>query len=150
MKSEIKIREFKKTDKFFVLNLLELNTPKYFSPEEEKDLIYYLDEEIEQYYVVEYKNKIIGCGGINCSKDFKIGKISWDIFHPSYQNKGIGRLLLNFRIEKLKSLKKVQTISVRTSQLVYKFYEKCGFEIIGIKKDYWAKGLDLYDMEFRK
>ena len=140
------IRKYNEADKEKVISLLRLNTPKYFSPVEEKDLIFYIENEIEQYFVVEYENKIIGCGGFNFSEDLTVGKISWDIFHPDYQGKGIGSLLLNFRIEKLKELVSLQTISVRTSQLAYKFYEKNGFELKEIIKDYWAEGFDMYRM----
>ena len=42
----------------------------------------------------------------------------------------------------------VKTITVRTSQLVYKYYEKFGFQTKEIIKDFWAKGYDLYRMEY--
>jgi len=35
--------------------------------------------------------------------------------------------LLKYRIEKIKSINGIQKITVRTSQLAYKFYEKQGF-----------------------
>ncbi len=54
------IREYKNSDKEVVLNLLRLNTPKYFSPDEEKDLIYYLENEIDYYFVLEINNQIVG------------------------------------------------------------------------------------------
>jgi ribosomal-protein-alanine N-acetyltransferase len=149
MTSNIKIRAYSKTDKPDVLELLKLNTPEFFSEEEEKDLVYYLENEIEQYFVVEHDQTIIGCGGINFAENHTVGKISWDILHPEYQGKGVGSLLLNHRIEILKSIKSIETISVRTSQLVYKFYEKLGFELIEVTKDYWAKGFDLYGMKYK-
>jgi len=64
MKYKVLIKEYKNSDKVEVVNLLKLNTPAYFSPEEKKGLIYYLDNEIEKYYVIEVDNRIIGCGGI--------------------------------------------------------------------------------------
>lgn len=150
MKSKIKIREYHSKDRNQILNLLKLNTPKYFAPKEENDLIYYLDNEIELYYVVETDNIIVGCGGINFEEYKTIGKISWDIFHPEYQGKSLGSLLVKYRIEKLNSIETIKAITVRTSQLAFKFYKKQGFGLLEIVKDYWAKGLDLYKMEYEQ
>lgn len=142
------IRAYKPEDQASVLQLLRLNTPEYFAPEEEKDLVYYLDNEMEHYYVLEYNGMLVGCGGINFSQDQSLGKISWDIFHPSYQGKGLGSRLLKFRIGQLKALGHIKTISVRTSQVAYRFYEKQGFRLVETVKDYWADGFDLYRMEY--
>ena len=127
MKDELTIRPYINSDKAVLLNILKLNTPKYFSPEEEVDLVYYLDNEIEYYYVIEINNQVVGGGGINFTEDKMTGKISWDLISPDFQGKSIGSALLNYRIERLKEFKDVQQIIVRTSQLVYKFYEKLGF-----------------------
>lgn len=145
----ITIREYELTDKSAVMNLIRLNTPRYFTPEEEADLSRYLDSERELYYVLLFNEKIVGCGGINFADHKTTGRISWDIFHPQYQGKSLGTQLLKYRIGKLKSLGGVQKITVRTSQVAYKFYEKQGFELIEIKKDYWAKGFDMYRMEYK-
>jgi N-acetylglutamate synthase-like GNAT family acetyltransferase len=48
-----------------VIELLRSNTPTFFAPAEEKDLIAYLDKEIEDYFVVEENSKIIAAAGIN-------------------------------------------------------------------------------------
>ena len=150
MNNEQLIRDYKNADKKAVLNLLKLNTPNYFSPEEKKDLIYFLEKEIEYYFVIEIDKQIVGCGGFNFSGDKTTGKISWDILHPDFQGKSLGTLLLNYRIEKLKEFKELEKIIVRTTQLVYKFYEKSGFKLIEVSEDYWAKGFHLYKMEYGK
>jgi ribosomal-protein-alanine N-acetyltransferase len=144
------IRNYKNEDKGNVLALFRLNVPTYFSPEEEKGLIYYLDHEIEKYFVLEVKNKIIGCGGINFAENKAIGKISWDFMHPDYHGQGFGTMLLKHRLDILKEMKGLNKIMVRTSQLAYQFYEKSGFEVVEKIKDYWAKGFDLYTMEYRR
>ncbi len=135
MNNSITIREYKSIDKSSVMNLIRLNTPEYFAPEEENDFSNYLDNEKELYYVLLFNEKIVGCGGINFAENKTIGKISWDILHPEYQGKSLGTRLLEYRIEKLESIKSVQKITVRTSQIAYQFYEKQGFElkIIGLK-----------------
>lgn len=150
MQTAVVIREYDERDKGAVIELLKLNTPQYFAPEEEADLIHYLDHEIDHYFVLEYNGAVVGCGGINFSEDGATGKISWDILHPSYQGKGLGSILLNYRIKKLQSFRQIQNISVRTSQMVYKFYEKNGFELKEVIRDYWAEGFDLYQMEYTK
>lgn len=109
---------------------------------------HYLAHEIEHYYVVSYNGAVVGCGGFNFSKDKSVGIISWDILHPDYQGKGLGSKLLNFRVARLRELAHIQAISVRTSQLVYRFYEKLGFKLLEVVKDYWAPGYDMYRMEY--
>ena len=144
------IREYETNDKNEVIKLIKLNTPKYFAVNEEKDLNKYLETERELYYVLLYDQKIVGCGGINFTDNNTTGKISWDILHPDYQGKYLGTKLLQHRLEKLNSIDGICKIIVRTSQITYKFYEKQGFEIFEIKKDYWAEGFDMYNMEFKR
>ena len=141
------IRPYEKSDKEDVINLFRLNTPIYFSTEEEADLIYFLENEREQYYVVSINKEIVGCGGYNFSEDKSTGIICWDIVHPNFQGKSIGRSLLNHRITQIKNVKSIHKITVRTSQLVYPFYEKHGFGLVEIVPDYWSKGFDLYQMD---
>lgn len=143
----ISIRKYNKPDRENVLALLRLNIPRYFAPEEEKDLIDYLQHESENYYVMEVNGKMVGCGGFNISDDDTVGKISWDFFHPEQQGKGLGTALVRFRIEKIKEYPGVKTLSVRTSQLAYKFYERLGFEVKETVPDYWATGFDMVRME---
>lgn len=150
MKEEVQIREYKPEDQQVVLGLLRLNTPDYFAAEEEKDLVHYLDREIEQYFVVEVNNEVVGCGGINFAEDGTSGKISWDILHPGFQGKGIGTLLLKHRLDVLKGNELIKKITVRTSQVAYQFYEKSGFEVTEQVKDYWAEGFDLYNMVYKE
>ena len=145
----ITIREYQSTDKYALIDLIRLNTPKYFAINEEADLNEYLDTKRELYYVLLFDKKIVGCGGINFADNKTIGKISWDILHPQYQGKSLGTQLLKHRIEILKSISSIQKITVRTSQLAYKFYEKRGFVLNEIKRDFWAKGFDMYYMEYK-
>lgn len=142
------IRAYVSADKPALLKILELNVPKYFAESELKDFENYLKNEIEQYFVVELNAKLIGAGGINFDKNKIIGKISWDFIHPEYQSRGIGKKLLQHRMELLKSME-IKRIAVRTSQLAYKFYEKNGFVLQEVTKDYWANGFDLYKMIYK-
>ena len=113
-----------------------------------EDLSTYLDKEVELYYVLLVDGKIVGCGGINFAENKTIGRISWDMIHPAFQGKSLGKKLLKHRLEVLRSIPTVQKITVRTSQVAYKFYEKQGFVLNEIKKNYWAEGFDMYNMAY--
>jgi len=141
------IRKYQEKDKNALIQLLRLNTPAYFAHEEEKDFVFYLENFVENHYVLEIKHEIVACGGFNFSEDLSFGKISWDIVHPDFQGKGLGSKLLAYRIAKLREYETVKMISVRTSQLVFRFYEKFGFNLKEIAQDYWAEGFDMYRME---
>lgn len=146
MRTNQKIIVYSVFHKVPILELFHLNSPKYFAPYEEKDLLHYLEQEREDYFVIEVDSEIVGCGGINYSEDKKIAKISWDIMHPDFHGKGLGSELLRFRLEKIKGNKTVEQIIVRTSQLAFRFYEKNGFKLVEIQENYWAEGFDLYLM----
>lgn len=140
------IRPYLPDDHGTILELLRLNTPKYFDESEEAGLVDYLGNYAQNHFVVEDDGVIIGCGGYNISPDGSNGVLSWDIFHPAAQGKGTGSALAKFRIERMKQAG-VPNIGVRTSQHACKFYEKMGFTLKEVVEDYWAPGFDLYDME---
>lgn len=141
------IRKYQTKDAASVLNLLTENTPEYFDTSEEKDFENYLKNEVEDYFVYEQNEKIIGAAGINYFPEEKIARLSWDIIAPSCHGKGIGKLLVEYRINLLINNPNIDSIVVRTSQMANQFYKKMGFEIEMIEKDFWAKNFDLYQMK---
>jgi ribosomal-protein-alanine N-acetyltransferase len=141
------IREYISSDKKLVIELLRLNTPKYFAPEEEIDFIHYLENEIDFYYVIELENEIVGCGGINFRNE-TTGVISWGIIHPKYQKMKLGSKLLKHRICELQKFTNIDRITVRTTQLVFPFFEKNGFKTVQIVDNYWSLGFHLYEMDY--
>ncbi len=140
------IREFTKADATEVIGVLQRNIPAYFDASEEADFIVYLNQELERYFVAIANSTIVGAGGINFFRHEKTARLSWDFVHPDFHGMGIGRKLAQHRIELIRQDISVETIVVRTTQLVYPFYQKMGFMLQKIQKDYWAKGFDLYHM----
>lgn len=141
------IRAYTETDKSEVIQLFRLNTPRYFDASEGKDFKYYLDQELDDYFVYESDGQILGSGGLNYSLQEKSACLSWGMVDPHYHGQGIGRELTQFRINHLLNISNVEEVIVRTSQHVYRFYEKMGFNLEVIKKDFWAQGFDLYQMK---
>ncbi len=141
------IRSYKITDKPSLIEIFQLNTPEYFYPHEQKDLEEFLAEHADTFFVVEIGNKIVGSGGYHFPENKSAARISWYMFHPEFRGKGLGRKQVEFSLEEIRKEKSVKTISVWTSNLAYRFYEKFGFINQEIKKDFWGPGMDLYRME---
>lgn len=140
------IKAYQNLDQKKLLQLLRLNTPQYFDPAEEKDFIEYLEKDSDHYFVFENNNELIGCGGINYFHEESLARIAWDMVHPNHHGKGVGKQLVQFRINEIKKKTGIDKIVVRTSQFTFQFYQKMGFELEKIEKDFWAKGFDLYQM----
>lgn len=140
------IREYDNADKEQLLDLIAVNTPRYFAHSEMKDFEDYLQNHREQYFVIEVEERIVGSGGINFSPREKEAVLSWDIIHPDYQNQGLGKALTQRRMDEISQRSSFDSIRVRTSQLTYQFYEKMGFVLNNVQENYWAEGIDLYDM----
>ena len=141
------IRKYRKEDKLKIIKLLRENTPEFFDPSEEELFENYLDNKIEDSFVYEKDSKIIGAGGINYFSEQKTARISWDMVHPNSQRSGVGKKITQYRINHLSKNQEIKLIIVRTTQLVYRFYEKMGFALDKIEKDFWAKNFDLYQMK---
>lgn len=141
------IRPYHPSDKIQLIALLHLNIPRYFALSETADFSHYLDHHAETYFVIEEAQQIVGCGGINYFPQEATARISWDIVHPDYHGKGLGRALILYRIDEIKKHPTMKIIVVRTTQLAYQFYGKMGFELERTTKDFWAPGFDLYLMK---
>lgn len=141
------IRPYQAQDKLKLIEIIQLNTPEYFSIEEEADFLEYLEQHREDYFVIEVEGVIAGCGGVNYFEAEGIARFSWQMLHPDFHGKRLGTQLSLHRIETIKKNPKIKRIVVRTTQLVYPFYEKLGFVFTKREKDYWAKGFDLYQLE---
>ncbi|MCA5005516.1 GNAT family N-acetyltransferase [Sphingobacterium bovistauri] len=150
MNSAIVIRKYKPEDYTQLLQILKNNTPQFFAETEIEDYKYYLDHELQDYFVAVLEDNIIAGAGINYDKEKQLAKISWDIVDVGFHKQGIGTLLLNHRLEIITHRKNIKSIIVRTSQHAHSFYEKNGFKLLETHKNYWAEGFDMYKMIYSK
>lgn len=141
------IRPYDPKDQEKLLAIFKLNTPKYFHKTEIEDFKTYLSENGNSYLTIEENNKILGGTGYFVNQKDKSGQITWIFFHPDYAGQGYGRQVVEFCLNALRKDKRVEKFTVRTSQLANGFFEKFGYRTTRVEKDYWGKGLDLYEME---
>jgi ribosomal-protein-alanine N-acetyltransferase len=139
------IRPYQPSDYDSIIQLFLLNTPRYFCPHEQQDLEAFLKEEVEAHFVAEENGQVIACGGHAIENNE--GWLAWYIVHPKWHGKGIGAQIANNSLQIIRATPGLDKIVVRTSQLVYPFYEKLGFKLISTQDNYWGEGMHLYHME---
>ncbi len=127
--------------------VFQANVPGFFDPKEAQLFSQYLDRHPDTYWTMKLEDRIVGGVGHYFDEKDKTGQITWIFFHPEYSGRGLGKQAMEHCLEILESNPKLEKMVVRTSQLVYRFFEKFGFALQYTEKDYWAPGLDLYYME---
>ncbi len=143
----LNIRPYHHSDQKELLEIFNFNVPKHFAPHEVAEFIGYLEIKSKTYLTIEFENKIIGGVGYEMRASDKSGRINWIFLHPDFSNKGYGKKAVEYCLAILKADPAVDILIVRTYQLAYQFFEKLGYGLIKIEKDYWAPGFDLYLME---
>jgi ribosomal-protein-alanine N-acetyltransferase len=154
------IRPYSATDKTDCLEAFKSNMPEYFAPAELPDFESWLDQQAEppagdetkskeQYYVAERAGKVIGCGGYYIDLTTQKAIMTWGMVLRSLHRQGIGKQLFEYRIALIKSISPGCIIVLDTSQHAYPFFQKLGFTITKITRDFYAKGIDRYDMELK-
>lgn len=139
IKEDIKIRLIKEEDADEVAKLIKLN----FITINIKDYnIEYIKEHIEKttkefiinraswthFYVLEYKDIIVGCGAIGPYWDSITESALFNIFiHPKYHKRGLGRLIIK-TLENDEYYKRAKRIEIASSITGINFYKKFGYK----------------------
>lgn len=139
------IRKYSTADENKCIDVFISNCPKYFKFEEADDFKKWL-RKFSNHYVLEKDGEIIGYGGFYIVEEKNHAGLAWGMINRNYHKKGYGKKLLEFRIKKIKELKKKIEIKINTSQHSYGFFLKFGFKVNNIAKDYYGQGLDKYEM----
>ena len=144
------IRPYKTQDKERLLEIFKLNIPKYFGHHEIDEFDKYLVQKGDTYIILEINGEIVGGTGYEIFEGKKSGSINWIFFHPDHSGKGLGSKMVRYCLKRIAENKFVEKFTVRTSQFASDFFQKFGYHLLRIEKEYWAPGLDLYEMEMDK
>ncbi len=66
--------------------------------------------------------------------------------HNQFHKMGFGTHLLQYRLKHINKKYPAKHITLDTTQKTYKFYERFKFKVDKITRNFYAKGLDRYDM----
>ncbi len=140
------LRPYHFYDRKRLLEIFRKNVPDFFAAAEEHTFLHYLEQFATTYFVIENKHRIIGAGGYHFTDDPDTARLSWQFVDPAFHRMGFGRELTAYLLRKVSTHQSIRFVTVWTSQHAYGFYEKFGFRVEKIKKNYWGKDLDLYVM----
>ena len=131
--------------------------PLYFTQQEAEQFEQWLDHfrtkdenSVDCYYVLEVNGLVVGCGGFGYLYTSKTATLAWGLVHRNHHKQGLGKQLFEFRISQIKTMFPEAEILLDTTQHSYSFFEKLGFKIEKITNDFYAKGLDRYDMKLSR
>lgn len=99
-----------------------------------------LKNQFAEYYVLDVDG-VIGYIGMWCV--FENGQITNFYIHPDVQGKGFGKMLLEYALNIFREKVSILTLEVRVSNTrAQEMYKKYGFEVGGVRKNYYKNGED--------
>ncbi len=152
------IRDYAATDRAACVSVFESNTPGFFDPSERAALdnwlnakdrqeIAYASNRVEKFYVLEQDHQVLACGGFYIPAGKEEATMVWGMVHNSLHKKGLGRRLLEYRIDIIRREHAGVKILLDTTQHSSGFFEQMGFTVTAVTPDFYGPGLHRHDME---
>lgn len=124
------------------------NTPKFFHEAELPEYQQYLRTDAAgNYWVLRDENGLmLACGGVWIRDDYE-SNLCFGMVRGEYRKKGLGSLMLAYRLQKLMALPTMRIIHLDTTQHNPDFFTRFGFETVKTVENHYAPGLHRFDME---
>ncbi len=101
----------------------------------------------QPYFVVRDGDALAACGGFY--RDGNAVYLNWGMVRRDAQRKGWGRILLDYRLARIRETYPGLPVRIETSQHTRGFYERRGFAVVSIQRDGFEPRLDKVVMERR-
>lgn len=124
------------------------NTPEFFREAELPAYQKYLRENAPgNYWVLRDENSLmLACGGLWLRSGYE-ARLCYGMVRSEYRKKGLGSLMLAYRLQKLMDMPAMRIIQLDTSQHNPEFFKRFGFETVKTEINHYAPGLHRHDME---
>lgn len=141
------LRPYDPKDRQTCLKILDSNTPEAFLQDERAKFEAFLQDNPENYLVVENeKGEAVACGGFSVGLEGGAATLCWGMVHKDLQGQGIGQMLLMARLSTLAKIPQMRFIRLDTSQQSVEFFMRKGFRTYRITQDYYGPKLNRYEM----
>ena len=88
----------------------------------------------------------MACGGFASHPSSNAFDLCWGIVHRDLILTGLGRLLLRYRIERIRAIEPEATVRLVTDRPTASFFARFGFEPVGIEPNGLSEGVDAVRM----
>lgn len=141
------VRDYTPADRTACMAVFESNVPEYFLVAEREQFSHFLDVLPGPYVVVEDgAREIVACGGYALEPGTATVSLCWGMVRRDRHRTGLGRLLLDARLDRIRSDALIGAVKLDTTQHSHRFFERWGFRTQRVLLDGYGPGMDRYDM----
>ncbi|GAB3569924.1 hypothetical protein GCM10027578_25260 [Spirosoma luteolum] len=142
----VQIRSYRPADFEPLLSIFDTHVPAAFGPGERADYSHFLRTHTLPYMVAEHEGTVVGACGYTVRDDGVTGVVVWILTDRAARRQRVGTALMTCVMARLAAIPGLRAIECRTSQVAWRFFEPFGFRLQFTTPDYWAPGIDLYQM----
>lgn len=143
----IRVRDYAPADRDACLAVFDSNLHAFFDPAEREDFAAFLDRRPGPYLVIEDgEGRVVGCGGYAVEPGTATADLCWGMVAREHHRTGLGELLLDLRLRRIRAEPAVRDVALNTSQHTRGFFERFGFVTERVVPDGFGPGLDRCDM----
>ena len=140
-------RAFRREDAAGCLAVFDSNLPDFFSEAERAPFAAFLEALPGPYLVLEDEaGSVVGCGGYAIEEDGRTAALCWGMVMRSLHGSGLGRLLVEERLDRIRQEERATAAILNTSQHTRAFYERFGFVTERVIPDGFGPGLHRCDL----
>lgn len=145
---DVQVRDYSPADRDACLAVFESNVNGSFLPSERAEFAAFLDNLPGPYLVLveQGSERIVACGGYAIAAGSSTADLCWGMVRRDRQGLGLGRVLTEVRLARVRSESRVKAVALKTSNETRSIYERFGFTCDRIIADGIAPGMDTCEM----
>ena len=143
-------RAYDPRDRAACLEIFDGNAARYFSPGDREAFAAFLEAPVAFYGVLcDDQGMVVSCGGLAPSRsDPAAAVLMWGMVRADLHGRGLGRELLQRRLERLADFPDVRKVTLHTSHETAGFCAKMGFRETARIPDGYRPGLHRCEMSY--
>jgi GNAT superfamily N-acetyltransferase len=146
----VHIRAYLPEDRTSCLAIFDSNVPESFTQGERSGFEKFLDTLPGPYLVLALDSaRIVACGGYARAEGTNCADLCWGMVEHAHQKTGLGRLLTEARLQRIRDDGSFTEVALRTSQFTEAFYQRLGFVTERVTVDGIAPGLHTVEMRMK-
>jgi predicted GNAT family N-acyltransferase len=141
------VRDYIPADHAACMAVFDSNVPDFFLLGERTEFSAFLGVPTGPYLLVEARTgAVVACGGHAIEPGTGNARLCWGMVRHDLHGTGLGGMLLETRLNRIRSEGLAAVVELGTTQNTYPFFERYGFHTVSVEPDGYGPGLDRYEM----